>query len=330
MQLHPEEIPRFYPDATDVAVLHTLIYFDIFHHPLTTDEVHHNCQWEKCTLSETALALEKMREAGIVKETDGFWLFTGREHLAALRRERNERALLCGKKARRYSKLIASFPFVRGVFISGSLSKGTMDPDGDIDYFILTEPGRLWVARTALVAFKKIFLFNSKKYFCVNYFLDTENLSVPDRNLFVATEISFLKPMHGADVFGEFMDANQWTSLFYPNRKKTATAGIAHLQPGMFKRFFEFVFRGKAGDRFDQLTRRVTVWFWKKKFRHVPAEDFEVRFRSTKKTSKHHPNGFQERVKAAMEERRKSLGSEWNFSLPAQTWEWKTSLAEEK
>ena len=94
------------------------------------------------------------------------------------RQECNRRADRILPVAQRMARLIGSFPFIRGVFVSGSLSKHSMKADSDIDFFLITEPGRLWLARTLLVVFKKIFLFNSHKYFCVNYFVDTKHLEV--------------------------------------------------------------------------------------------------------------------------------------------------------
>src|ERR1041385_4454089 len=134
-------------EAADAAVLHTLMYFDIFRHPLTTDEIHRNCQWHACSLTDTAAALEKLFSCGIISHEDGFWFLEGNKNNISLRLERQDRAKLFQQKAKRFSKFIASFPFVRAVSVSGSLSKGTMDKDGDIDYFIITQPGRLWVAR---------------------------------------------------------------------------------------------------------------------------------------------------------------------------------------
>src|SRR4029453_8923510 len=97
--------------------------------------------------------------------------------------------------------LIASFPYVRCVCISGSLSKKYFDDTTDIDFFVITKPGRLWVCRTFLILFKKLFLLNSKKYFCINYFIDSDNLEIPDQNIFTATELTTLIPMHDYELY---------------------------------------------------------------------------------------------------------------------------------
>jgi hypothetical protein len=309
-------------DAFDIAVLHTLMYFDIFRHPLTTDEIHRNCQWQACTLTETVSALEKLRSAGIADQSEGFWFLRGNEKNIHLRLERQDRAIHFQRKAKKYSRFIASFPFVRAVSVSGSLSKGTMDKDGDIDYFIITEPGRLWVARTFLVMFKKIFMLNSKKYFCVNYFIDTERLAIPDRNLFVATEIAFLQPMINKKIYDEFMQSNYWVNLFYPNREMQSRAEISEVASGFVKRTIEKMFAGKAGEWLDEKFLRLTLRRWRKKFPHLSELHFEVDFRSKKNVSKHHPQGFQRKVVMEMEKRKEMILEQTGILIPAIRWEW--------
>ena len=62
-------------------------------------------------------------------------------------------------KALKTSNFIAKFPYIECVSLSGALSKGYYDDDdGDFDFFIITKPNRLWIARTLLILYKKIFL----------------------------------------------------------------------------------------------------------------------------------------------------------------------------
>jgi hypothetical protein len=313
---------RDHLDPATVAVLHTIMYFDVFKHPLTTDEIHHNCQWHSISLTETATALEILQQLSLADEEEGYWFLKGNNRFVKLRNERQDRAVRFQQKAKKYSSFIGKFPFVRGVCISGSLSKGTMDKDGDIDYFIITQPRRLWIARTFLVLFKKIFLLNSKKYFCVNYFVDTDHLSIPDRNLFVATEIAFIRPMVNGDLYNEFMKTNHWTTLFYPNREKYGTGDVKKLKSGFIKRTIEKMFNGKFGEWLDEKLLRITLNRWKKKFRNHKEINFEVDFRSRKHVSKHHPQGFQHKVSLEMERRRNMIFENSGIAVPAMRWEW--------
>ncbi len=303
------------------CVLHTLMYFDVFKHPLTLDEIHQYCQWKECSLSETAAAIEELQQQSVVSNRDGFYYICGSEKHIDLRRERNKRALLYSAKAEKWARFISGFPFVRTVCISGSLSKGTMDKDGDIDYFIITEPNRLWVARTFLIMFKKLFLFNSKKYFCVNYFVDTAHLSIPDRNLFTATEIVFAKPMRDVNVFSEFTTENKWAKIFYPNATLNGTE-IPQTRNGSFKRFLEKMLKGGFGEWMDDKFFRITLRRWKKKFPHLKESHFEVDFRSRKHVSKHHPQGFQRIVLTKLEVKRLELQDKHDVVIRPHVMEW--------
>ncbi len=59
--------------------------------------------------------------------------------------EYNRLAEIRLKDAKKYARVIANFPFIQAVFISGSLSKHVMKPNSDIDFFIITKPDRLWL-----------------------------------------------------------------------------------------------------------------------------------------------------------------------------------------
>ena len=47
----------------------------------------------------------------------------------------------------RVTWLLKLIPFIRWVCVSGSLSKGVMEEDSDIDFFIIVQKNRLWMVR---------------------------------------------------------------------------------------------------------------------------------------------------------------------------------------
>lgn len=309
-------------EALPSALLCTLLYFDIFDHPLTRGELISYCQHTACDERTAAASLRELVADGLAEEKDGFFFLPGKTHFVEKRRERNARAESFLPKARRYGRFISRFPFVRGVCISGSLSKGTMDKDGDIDYFIITAPRRLWLCRTMLVLYKKIFLLNSRKYFCVNYFIDTDNLGIPDQNLFTATEIAFIQPKYNPEVFGKFLDANQWVRQFYPNAHPKLTLGEIHPeQRGRMKRFTETIFGGRLGEWLDEFFFKITLRRWQRKFRGVDGYRFDVDFRSRKTVSKHHPQGFQWKVKQRIQQNTIAFEAMYNVQLAPFSWE---------
>lgn len=283
------------------AIIRTLIYFEQFRYPLTVPELSEYCQQHTASPEEIQSALSHLVMICLVQESEGFYALSLDKAMIRRRLKGNAKAKIYLQKAKRYVQLIACFPFIEAVFLSGSLAKGFVDEKGDVDYFIITKPGRLWVARTFLVLFKKIFLLNSRKYFCVNYFLDSANLEIPDKNLFTATEISFAIPVYNQQLCASFFELNAWSIPYYPNKGKPALDQAAPLNTNLIRRVTEKMLASGLGTWLDTFCFRLTLRVWKKKFSQLNESDFDLNFRSRKNVSKHHPGGFQLKVLEAQQ-----------------------------
>lgn len=278
------------------ALLSALWYFEIFQYPLTATELFEfaNCPGE--APASLAEKLEELVQEEFIYQFGIYYQSKNDPGWVPRRLDYNRRAARHLPIARRMARLIGAFPFIRAVFVSGSLSKNCMAPDGDIDYFLITEPGRLWLARTLLVIFKKLFLFNSHKYFCVNYFIDTEHLEIEDKNLFTATETLTLFPLYGRDWSERFAAANGWVKHYLPNLSWRTAGTIPAHQSGVFKKMAEWALNGCLGAWLDTQAMRLTVAYWRRKFRHFDEKTFDGALRSRRYVSKHHPLYFQQRV----------------------------------
>ena len=296
-----------------VALLRTVCYFSLFRHPLKAGELFRYCQGYAGSKDELERELNRLTDQKILDNIDDFYFLHDEPEVVEKRVKGEQMTPYFLGKARTYSRLIARFPFVRAVFISGSLSKGYMDKNSDIDYFIITEPGRLWLCRSLLVLFKKIFLLNSHKYFCVNYFIDQDNLKIPDENIFTATELIFVRPMYNSQLYRHFLEKNNWTTTFYPNAKEFHTEIPFEPDNHRIKTHLEKVFRGRTGEQLDTWFFKRTLDFWKAKFREFDESAFDMELRSRKNVSKHHPQGFQKKVLTRYEEKLKAV--EHQFSL---------------
>lgn len=291
------------PCQTEQAILHALFYFEIFSYPLTATEVLNFCEDPATNISEVSEKLQELVQKGTVFQFDGFFQTQNEPNWVSRRKENNLRADQFLPMARRIASFIGAFPFVRCVCVSGSLSKHAMSPDSDIDFFVITEPGRLWLARTILIVFKKTFLFNSHKYFCVNYFIDTNHLQIEEKNRFTATETATLLPMYGREYFEAFRQENGWAWAQYPHFPPRETAGIPVHSKSWMKNILEMLLRGPVGAWLDERFMRLTVGFWKRKFKHLENNDFSVALKSRRYVSKHHPLHFQQKVLQRFEER---------------------------
>lgn len=297
------------------AAIRTLLYFDIFRYPLTAEEIAYAIPGEKPSLLEVRRTLSQLVKDGLIRQRDGFY-FVGTDDSIVPRRQRgNALAELRLAKARQVSRFIGKFPFVRAVMVSGSLSKHYMEPDSDIDYFIVTKPGRLWIARTMLILYKKLFLRNSRKNFCVNYFVDTDHLEIEDKNAFTATECAWLLPTYNAQVYREFRAANAWADAWYPNFGPRDTGACHAENRSWIRRAGEFLLSGAPGRWLDTWCLRRTLKRWEKKFPHFDQRKFEVTLRSRKYVSKHHPADYQARVIGKLNEKIEAFNAEHGIVL---------------
>lgn len=287
---------------TQQAIVRTLLYFDVFGHPLSEEEVARFSDLPRQQLSALHAELNALCDEGVIARSGPYFGFGNVDALVRARLEENERAATRMRKAYRMSRLIGRFPFVRAVMLSGSISKGRMAADGDIDYFVITAPDRLWVARTLLVLFKKIFLLNSRRDFCVNYFVDTDHLCIEDRNLFTAMELRTLIPTFNAPLCEAFFEANDWAKHLLPNTSPPDASRAAYAH-GPLKRALERSLVSGLGDELDEWFMLRTLRYWKHKFAELDRAQFDVALRTRRYVSKHHPRNFQKRVLDAFQQR---------------------------
>lgn len=297
------------------SVLRVLLYYDLFKYPLTAQEILFQTDTPVADIEAVTHAMDELVSADMVFTDGMFYSVNAAPDIFERRRTGNRTAEAVMTKAYRRAKLIAAFPYVRSVCVSGSLSKNYFDATTDMDFFILTEPNRLWVCRTFLILFKKIFLLNSKKYFCVNYFIDTEQLHIPDQNIFTATELVTLLPVYNYDLYRKFYETNGWVKSFFPNCEPRIHNGALEASAPWTRMVTEKLLNGQLGEWLDQLFFRKTLNHWRRKFGNQPHHEFELNMRSRRSVSKHHPQGFQFRVLQAFEKRIREFEAQHGISV---------------
>ncbi len=296
-------------------IFKTLVYYDIFSYPLTAEEIFLNLKINHTSEVEVKMILDDLVSKKLLFRRGNYYLLKD-DNAYITRRERgNKLAQKRMKTARIMSRVISKFPFIRAILLSGSLSKGFMEADSDIDYFVITHPNRLWFSRTVLMIFKKIFLLNSKRYFCINYFVDSQNLEIKEKNIFTATELTTLIPTYGPSVYDELYDKNIWIKNFYPNYPKRVTDNVLPVKRGMIKSLLEKIFGRKLGDKLDDYFMKLFEKYYRKRYDKYDPEEFKVAFKSSKKESKHHPRFFQKKVLEELNRKISLLEQELQISL---------------
>ena len=282
------------------GTLEALAYFDVFDFPLTKHEI---LKYSRLpNIIELEKYISQLLEREIIFKLGDCYAIRNEPKLVKNRVENATRAFAYHPQAKKKSKLISQFPYVKGVFISGSLSKGVMDKDGDIDFFIVTKANRLWVARTLLILYKKIFLFNSRKYFCINYLVDENSLEIEQKNRFTAVELLSLLPMVNTNLHQDIIGNNDWVQSYFSGNFHENPEAI-ELKSNTIKSLLETVLNGFLGNKLDDFFMKITLKRWQQKFGHLTGKDFEIALRTNKKVSKHHPSNFQKRVLEAYDQR---------------------------
>lgn len=248
--------------------LNILIYSDIFHYPLTKKEIYER---GKISLSDLDNCLEELLYEKKIYLQGEFYSLQMTNEIIAKRYKRNNLARKTMPKARIMAKIIANFPFIRGVFLSGSISKNCMDENSDIDFFIVTEPGRLWVAHLFCTAFKKIFLFNSSKLFCYNFFIDSEHLLINDKSIYTAIEICTLVPLYGYEYYVKIIKMNAWVKEYYPNLPLYQNNDVIKKQTCVQNKL-EVIFKNSFGEWLD---KKFLAFSIKRRTKRLAPEIFQ-------------------------------------------------------
>ena len=289
------------------SIVRALAYYDLFDHPLTSLEIYSNLPTNHITPLEIEKELRILENRALIFRLGDFYSLRNNPDMEIRRRAGNTLAKKYMPIAVAKANFIGQFPFVRSVMISGSLSKGYADDQSDIDFFIITKPGRLWIARTFLVMYKRLFLFNSHKYFCVNYFVDTEHLQIEEKNIFTATELATLIPLYGSGYHKKLLQQNEWLHQFFPNFRSCPAPDTTPAVRGL-KKVAEWILDFCFPGLLDRFFMRLTLRRWKKMYGHTfPAADFGIAFKTDRHVSKNHPKNYQRQIVSRYEKRIQSF-----------------------
>jgi hypothetical protein len=246
------------------SILKVLAYFDVFDYPINPGEIRAFLD-QPVSENDLKSSLDQLLLSERIFQLVVFYSLQNDRSLIVKRKKGNERAAGLLVKAEKISNLLYKFPYVRGVGVSGSVSKNFANENADIDYFIITKANRLWIARTLLHLFKKNpFLKNRNEYYCMNYFVDEADLLIEEKNIYTATELYTIVPMAGNGSLKRFFDANSWSHNYFPNLLLPAIKKENKRLP-WYKRLFESFFNTRLGDWLDNYFFRLTTKRWKKK-----------------------------------------------------------------
>jgi hypothetical protein len=202
--------------APDAALLRTVAYADVFDYPLTEAQLWRYLIGMAATPSAVRAALGAGHVGDLLERRNGFVVLAGRGDLVEQRQERAARAEQLWEQARFYAAKLAHMPFVRMVAVTGALAMDNVAPGADIDYLIVTRPGRLWLCRTITVLLVRVARL-AGHVICPNYLISERALVMQDRSLYTAHELAQMVPLAGMPIYRRMRAMNGWANHWLPN-----------------------------------------------------------------------------------------------------------------
>jgi predicted nucleotidyltransferase len=279
------------------SVLKVLAWFDLFNYPLTLAEIQFFLD-QPLTQDELKVQLQELTRAHIIFRPGGFYSLQHDEALAVRRNKGNQRAKEMLAIAHRVARLLYHFPYVRGIGISGSLSKNFADEKSDIDLFIITSSNRLWIARTVMYFLRKL-----------------SSLNIEEQNIFTATELITLMPVCGNDVFNRFYKENSWAKNHYSNYVVKFPVYKDTGKGYYIKKFVELLFNNRVGNWLDNHFMKVTKRRWDRKEeenRITNMRGEKIGLHAGKHFFKPKPGYFQKQILERYQEKLNSISMKWN------------------
>ena len=248
-------------DELEAAVFATVAYSDVFDMPAHVADVGRFLVHASASGDKVAAAVSDLVDRGVLERSGDLVLLPGREMVLDVHADRTARAVRMWPQARRWSRVLGRLPFVRMVAVTGGLACDSVEDYDDIDLFLITAPGRLWLTRLAVVTVVRVVGIRGPEL-CPNFIVSTDALELDVRTQYVARELAQTVPLVGGDLWREMLRANEWYLDHLPNAEARSQPDIASGSPGTLRRAVE---RFIAFPAFD----RVERWEMERKIRRL-------------------------------------------------------------
>ncbi|MEQ8673444.1 MAG: hypothetical protein RLP44_27080 [Aggregatilineales bacterium] len=205
-------------NTVETAIVRTILYGDVFNFAMTPTEIHH------FLIHDTPVSLKTVKEtlyssaylAQVLHITDTYIACSGREDLITIRHQREQATGNIWSGIQRYGYHLARLPFVRMVAITGALAMRNGKETDDFDYLLITEPGRVWMARAFAILLVRYGKLRGVTV-CPNYVLAANALEQNRQDLYIAHEIVQMIPIYGLAIYDDMRDQNRWAAEHLPN-----------------------------------------------------------------------------------------------------------------
>lgn len=213
-------------------IYNTVAYFDLFDFAPTLMEIE---RWllsdnmrgnsSSTTPSLSAIQATLTQDKRIQQKEAYFFLKAtpgehDRSHLPHLHKEKYIHSTQKWRHSKRFLKLLASMPHVRGIWFANSVAWGNAREGSDIDLLIVTSPEHIWTARFFTTFWMRLFRqrpheTDHSKALCLSFYvssdhLDLEQYKIADHDVHYTFWATQFYPLYDNGTYKQYMDANPW------------------------------------------------------------------------------------------------------------------------
>ncbi len=291
-------------NSTEAAILKTVVYADIFDFPLTRTELHHYL------IADAPVSREQIDQAlatspflhDALEFHDDYVIAAGRQPIIAVRAQREQASQQLWREAMAYGERLARLPFVRMVALTGALAvRNASDNDDDLDYVLVTAPGRVWIARAFAIVLVRL-AQRRGVIVCPNYVLAETALRQEKQDLFMAHEVVQMMPIFGLPLYAAMRAQNDWVAAYLPNAG-TPLHAEPERTPGrgwrLLKRAAEVLLGGRLGEALES-------WEYRRKLRRF-APDLQTAHSAAQLDAQHVKGHFNDHGHPVLQQYRERL-----------------------
>lgn len=278
-------------------------YFDIFNLSLDRHFIKFYLWGDNSASSgqiESAIA-----ESDLLESADDRIFLKGRKEILY---KYNDKLALSQKllqKSRRWAAIFRYIPFVKLVAVCNYLPLGVVENGSDIDLFIITEKGRIFLARFFTTIFTQLAGIRrhgqkTEGRFCLSFYasedsLDMTSILIDPNDFYMSFWLAALQPIYGdSAVLDQILKENEtWMAGYFDDSIKRFSEGKKADQSGKsgYRYLKEFFLRGKLGNWTEEAFGKLFIG---RHFKRIPKLPGTASIEVSEKRMKFHNNDRRE------------------------------------
>ena len=264
------------------AIIQTIAYFDLFEYAPTLLDIE---RWllktdESHTLSNIRRALKNDLR---IQQCEGLYILRGREALTQTRKHKYTWTEQKWKRTKRYIRLLASMPYVEGIFLVNSMGWHNARQSSDIDLLIVTTPGHIWSARFWTTVAMKLLRQRpheqaNERALCLSLYVAADRLNLEPYRLSKADIhytfwVNQCYPLYDSGQYTQFTHENGWIRDTFSNIRWASQSERRTITLSRVERMLQYVRRIACN---EWLLKKIQLHILPEKLRTLANTDQRV------------------------------------------------------